>query len=452
VVVGAGSASFGIATLGGLLRTPGLRGLDLRLVDLDEHKARVLERLARRASDELGAAARVSATTDRCEALDEADFVIVAVASDREHQWRLDRELALEHGITHYAENGGPGSFAHTVRSLDLVLPIVRDVEERAPGATVLAFTNPLRRVCAAIRRTTALPVIGLCHGIAHGYAIVAAALHRELGLELDADLRFEWRDDRLATFAALTEAARRRFALTAAGINHFTWALGLRDLATGEDALPRLHAAMRRLPPTFEPLTQALTGTYGLIPVQGDTHIGENVGFVADARSNAWQRYDIQMYDFERAGRRRAEDLAWMEAAADGRESLDRMRTARSERAEDVIDAIVNHRLTTEEALDIPNDGAVENLPEGAIVEVPALVGAEGVNGVRVGRLPEPIAELCHRQLTIDELTVEACLTGDRELVRQVFTLDPMVGDLDLAIRLADAYLARVEGIGRFA
>jgi alpha-galactosidase len=102
----------------------------------------------------------------------------------------------------------------------------------------------------------------------------------------------------------------------------------------------------------------------------------------------------------------------------------------------------MVNDRHGYEEALNVPNRGYIENLPWGAVVEVPCVVDASGVSGVHVGTLPEPIAALCRTQLTIADLNVRAFVTGDRDLVHQLLAIDPMVRDLDTAIALADEYM----------
>jgi alpha-galactosidase len=104
------------------------------------------------------------------------------------------------------------------------------------------------------------------------------------------------------------------------------------------------------------------------------------------------------------------------------------------------------------EEALNVPNRGYIENLPWGAVVEVPCVVDSNGVSGIHVGRLPEPIAALCRTQLTIADLNVRAFLTGDRDLVYQLLAIDPMVRDLDAAVRLADEYIELYRDYFQFA
>jgi alpha-galactosidase len=399
-------------------------------------------RLARRLAEAWDSGASVDATTDRAQALPGADFVVLAVAADREREWRHDHELARARGVWHYAENGGPGGFAHACRSLALILPIVADVERLAPGARLICLSNPLRRVCAAAARLAKAPMVGLCDGPGIGFFVIATALHRELGIELPDDPRFLWRDDRIEAFEHYQEIARARYRFAAAGINHFTWITSLHDRETGEDVLPLLRRRMTELPAAFEPLTQALFRLYGQVPVQGDTHVSEYLPFAA--RSAGWRRYDIQQFDFDWAQARRAQTLNWMAEAASGRAPIDHLLDVHTDGIEGIVDAIANDRPARLQAVNVPNRGFIPNLPDGAIVEVPATVDGDGIAGERVEPLREPIAAWCRTALTIDELVVEAFLERDRDLVRQLFALDPIVGDLDLACELADVYAER--------
>jgi alpha-galactosidase len=449
VVIGAGSADFGVDCLAGIFRTQGLHGSKLALVDIDREKLELAERVATRLNEGTGAGIDVTATTARADALADADFVVLAVAVDREDTWAHDHELALRHGISHYAENGGPGAFAHACRNLGLVLPIVGDVEKLCPEAYVLCLTNPLTRICSALNTATSLRFAGICHGIGIGYWLVATAMHRELGLALPDDPRFLWRDEMIEHFEHSQRIAKARYSIRAAGINHFSWILGIRDLETDEEVLPLVYERLRELPPSFEPLTRRLADVFGLIPLQSDTHVSEYVPYASSPKG--WAEYDIQLYDFVWAKERRRRHEQALRSLAEGFTPVDTILDADSERVEFVIDAIAHDTHGHEEALNVPNRGYIENLPAGAIVEVPCVVDAGGVNGVHVGRLPEPIAALCRTQLTIADLNVRAFLSGDRELVHQLLAIDPMVHDLDTAVRLGDAYIHRYESYFSF-
>ncbi|MCB0147989.1 MAG: hypothetical protein KDE01_10095, partial [Caldilineaceae bacterium] len=100
--------------------------------------------------------------------------------------WRQDWEIPLRHGVRQpYAENSGPGGFAHTCRNVPEMLAIARDMEELCPGAWMLNFTNPLSRLGLAIERYSSIRCVGLCHQFLWAYAIVAAVLAEEYGIDV---------------------------------------------------------------------------------------------------------------------------------------------------------------------------------------------------------------------------------------------------------------------------
>jgi alpha-galactosidase len=101
-----------------------------------------------------------------------------------------------------------------------------------------------------------------------------------------------------------------------------------------------------------------------------------------------------------------------------------------------------VENRNQIELAVNIPNEGHISNLPQGAIVEIPALVNSSGVHGLHIGPLPKGIASLCNTQIAVQDLAVEAAITGDRNKALQALLIDPVVQDLDAAERSLDELL----------
>ncbi len=441
MVVGAGSASFGLSAVGGLLRRRArdLPELTLSLVDTDADGLEVMRRVAERAAPP---GVTVRASVDRREVLEGADFVVISVARDREATWARDRALARSLGIEHYAENGGPGALMHTARSLGLVMPILRDVEALAPAAWVLQLTNPLPRLCRASALATSLRTLGLCHQIRFGYFVAAVALAEEIGVEVPANLRFRWDDTSVALERELSEQAMARVQIRAAGLNHFTWMLSVTERATGRELLPRLRERLRdRVNPEFEPLTRHLSAVTGQVPVSGDTHLSEYLGYTAAAAS--WSRYAIQPYDHAWSERVRRRQWALAGALAAGDAPPSALDALPCEGVEDVVCAVWNDEGAAVESVNVPNRGAIEGLADDTIVEVPATLHSGGAEAARVGPLPEPVAEWCRREAVVVDLSVRAVLEGDRRLALQALLLDPTVPGLDVAERLLDAYLA---------
>ncbi|MFH1531599.1 MAG: hypothetical protein ABIK09_12800 [Pseudomonadota bacterium] len=443
VVVGAGSASFGPAVVQGLLTHRDLDGVVVHLHDVDAGALAVVRGVAERLA--AGTDRRVEAGTVRAAALDGADAVILSVAVDREATWGRDRELGRAHGIEHYAENGGPGALFHTGRNLSLLLPILRDMEARCPGAWLVNYTNPLPRICEAVRTLSRVPCVGVCHQLGFGYSVARVLLSDALGLPRPRDHRFVWTDESLAAQHALEIEGEAVLHLKAAGLNHFTWALEVVERATGRDLYPALREALETVAPGFEPLTRAVAHLFGLFPIPGDCHLCESLPYTHSPARGTWVRYDIQMYDLDRARARRTQLRARLAAVAAGEASVDRLP---SERAEAIVAALLGRSEPwADEALNLPNAGQLEGLEPGTIVETPAVVSPGAITPEPCGALPPGITELCRRQALISRLTVQGFAAGDRSLLREALALDPMVDDPAVPDALLDAFFSEYEG-----
>ncbi|MGQ9630100.1 MAG: family 4 glycosyl hydrolase [bacterium] len=415
VFIGAGSADFGPKILGDIMQAEELNGSTLALVDINAEGLELMAKLARRMNREWGTGLRIESSVDRKRALKEAEFVIVSIARDREKCWRQDWEIPLKYGIRQpLGENGGPGAVAHTCRNAPMIYDICKDMERLCPKAWLLNFTNPVPRMCIVATRYTGIKAVGLCHQIGMGYRILSQVL----------DIRDEELD------------------VKAAGINHFTWMLDIRHKDTGEDLYPLFRKRLKDYDPKFQPLSRDLLKAFGLFPATGDGHLSEYTHWTHDPIKKPWEKYHLHLYDWDRAERRRDEQWKEIERMARGESPIDGLRVGSGERAIHVILGILGNLNSYELAVDIPNRGYIGNLPDGAIVEVPAVVSGLGVNGIGVGNLPEAIASLCRTQITVAELAVKAGITGDRNAALQALLVDPMVNDIETAEKILDEFL----------
>ncbi len=443
VVIGAGSASFGLSTLGALLQKTELRGSELRLIDINEKGLETIIRLAEKTNREWDAGFTIRSDTSRKELLKEADYVITALAVDREKTWSMDRMLGLKYGINHYAENGGPGGFMHTARNAAQFMPILEDIRTLAPGALLLNFTNPVPRISRLAHHYYGIDTVGICHQITFGYMQAGILLSDYLDIEVPDKYTFTWEDEfaNNRTYSIGNQAARK-VRIKAAGINHFTWMLSLTDRNTGEDLYPLFRERLKTYHPAFEPFSRDLYRVFGLYPLTGDNHIIEYLPYTHNVYRKTWERYNIQMYPFKLASQLR--DRMWEEirAMVAGKKPVDQLRRIPSEHAEEIIAGIVADKGISEDAVNIPNRGYIPNLPDNSIVEVPGFIDAKGIHGEKTGELPEPVAELCRREIQLAELTVEAAYHGDRERALQVLALDPMMDDLAVARKMLKEFL----------
>ena len=444
VIVGAGSATFGPNTIASLIGSRRLQGSRLGLVDLDRGSLKRVCRVAERMNESWNAGWTIEASTERRDLLCGTDFVVVAIeVPPREKLWRLDWEIPLRHGLRQpYGENGGPGGMMHTFRQIPPLLEIVRDMEELCPAAWLINFSNPLPRLTRAIVKYSEIKTVGKCHQIEVGYAILAVLLRDHYHLSVPESITLHSDPANVDVIRRLAAQGREQFAVKAAGLNHFTWMVDVRDRHSGADLYPLLRETVAEAPAGFEPLSLDLFRAFGLCPVPGDTHLAEYLPWTHDPVSEPWERYALKLYDWEGYEMDRRHGHQRLARMAKGQLSVDNLRDEPSEGALELVEAITLNLNSYEEAVNIPNSGAIPNLPAEAIVEVPGLLSGAGVHGVRLDPLPAPIAELCRREAALVELVVDAAVVGDRELALQALLLDPMIDDIDRARAILADYL----------
>jgi alpha-galactosidase/6-phospho-beta-glucosidase family protein len=421
VAIGIGSLVFGVELLRDVFQTPELRGAELWLVDTSAEALRRNVGLATRLNEETGWDVAVRSTTERGEALPGADFVVTAIAVDRNTTWETDHRLALKHGFPSVlSENGGPGGLSHTLRSIPPMVEVAKDVERLAPAALLLNYTNPESRVCLAIHRYTGVRSIGLCHGVAETIEMIAALL--ELPQE-DVDLR-------------------------AAGANHFTWTTSLTERSSGRDLLPLLREKLPEADQSKWGFCAWLFDRFGIFPTTGDNHVGEYIGYAAEF-------IGTKGYDFRGYARNRELGQANVDAWAAGRKPVASLLRQRSREARlghsvtEIMATMMTGATVRRPSFIIPNDGYIENIERDAVVEVPGLIEGGDFSALKVGRLPGPLAAMVQNEIEIQKLAVEAAVTGSRSLALQALLIDPCVTSahaaeafLDDVLREQRAYL----------
>jgi len=405
VFIGAGSMSFGLSMFRDLFSTQDLSGSTLTLVDLNEETLERMYQLALKMNEESGAGLIIAKTTDRLEALPGAGFVVNSIAIDRNRLWKLDFEVPRKYGVRHtLGENGGPGGVFFTLRTIPLIMDIVRDMERLCPEAYFINFTNPESRLVLALGMYSKIRSIGLCHGIFMGQNDIAKIM------ELPAE--------KVDVFGA--------------GMNHFQWLFQIRDRDTGEDLYPLLRDKEVAYDPKFMPLTRKMFHAFGYWPTCSDDHMGEYLAY-------GWEGGE-EGYNFELDENYRLQLQTQIDAVLSGDESIPEFWFQPSgERGVAVITAILHNKKTQIEAGVVHNRGAIHNLPYDCAVEVPVILDGSGVHPVSVGNLPEPIAALLTTQAGVQKLSVQAAIHGSRELALQALLVDPVVNSITAAEKLLD-------------
>lgn len=419
VLIGAGSVQFGFGTLGDIFQSKTLEGSHIVLHDINPNTLQKVAEIGQQFIDEHNLPFTLSATTSRTEALQAADFCIISIeVGDRFELWEQDWHIPQQYGIRQvYGENGGPGGLFHSLRIIPPILEICGDIMQICPEATVFNFSNPMSRICTTVQRKyPALKLIGLCHEIFS----LRRYLPEILGVPYE-DLK-----------------------IRAGGLNHFSILLEATYRDTGADAYPDIRV---RAPLLFEnhpslgniakyyketgrwpeskeelqsiPITEAwperglfkiILEQFGYLPITTDSHFGEYVHWAYEVVEH---KGILDFYRFYKG---------WL-SQAEARIEL-RLR----ERIVPIIEGILNDTGYEEEAVNIPNNGLIADLPDWLVVEVPATVDKNGVHGVPLGNYPKAFAGLLHNQVAVHDMTAEAVLTGSKAAVIQALLVDPIV------------------------
>jgi len=444
-VIGAGSASFGENTLSAIVRSKKLRGSTLALVDRNADTLDIVNRLANRLNREWDAQFTITSHTNHQDALSGSKFVVNAIeVGARENLWQQDFEIPIKYGVRQpYAENGGPGGFAHAARNIGPIMQIARDMEQACPDAWFINFTNPMIRICDAVNRHSNIKAVGLCHQIYAGYTMVGVALAKDLGIEVPEGLTgLHAAVDQHPFQHRVREQIVPLVDIRAAGLNHFSWILSIHDRRTGEDLYPLFRKRFFELDPKFEPLTRDVFSAFGLFPVPGDTHLCEYLPWLSDSQTRPWDKYNIRLYDWDLFAAVREFELARMNDMANDEATIEGLLDTDSEGALEMIENQVCATTHYHLAANLPNTGQISNLPHGCTIETPIVVDSAGIHPVHVGALPDPIAELCRREIATAQLGVDAAVEGNREKALQCLLLDPVITDIETGRRILDDYL----------
>ena len=165
--IGAGSLGFTRKLARDILTFPLLRDATLSLMDIDAERLEFAHKSVQRIVDLSDAPARVEATMDRAEALQDADVVLVTVLANGVDVWRHDIEIPKKYGVdTNIGDTRGPSGIFRALRTIPLMVDIARDMERYCPDATMLNYTNPMAMLCRAMQRETSIQLTGLCHSV----------------------------------------------------------------------------------------------------------------------------------------------------------------------------------------------------------------------------------------------------------------------------------------------
>jgi alpha-galactosidase len=404
--IGAGSFEFTSELARDILTFPRLEDATLALMDIDAERLEFAQRAVARLVEAGKRPAKVSATLERAEALEGADVVLTTILSGSTEVWRYDIEIPKQFGVDlNVGDTRGPAGVFRFLRTLPPMLEILEDMERYCPDAVMLNYTNPMAMLCGALQRSSRIPVTGLCHSV-----------------QGTAEMLASW-----------IGAPMSEITYTCAGINH--QAFYLEYNWNGKDAYPLIRQAVTRRPEIYneEIVRNEMFLHLDYYPTESSGHNSEyNPWFRKRpdliekycTHGTGWNpgEYAYILKEYQRREHTWKNEIKTM---------LDQpLEPADLERGKEYAAYIIN-ALQGGQAFgfngNVPNTQLITNLPAGACVEVPVYVDTGGFHAIHVGDLPPQLATLVHTSVMIEEMAIQAALTGDPRLVLHTIMHDPL-------------------------
>lgn len=419
VVIGGGSSYTPEIMEGLISHRADLSLREVWLVDIPagREKLEIVGGLARRMVERAGNPFQVNLTLDRREALPGASFVVTQIRVGGIPARIKDERIPLRHGVIGQ-ETTGPGGFAKALRTIPAMLAICRDIEELAPGAWLVNFTNPSGIVTEAASRHTKTSIVGLCN--------------LPIGTERWLQRDFQAKPDEIF--------------IEFAGCNHLVWVT--RVLVRGADVTDDLIARLGKNGDWSAELLESLHA----IPCGYHHyyyHKDEALARLqkADAEGKPTRGEAVLGIEKELFDQYRDPELKQKPAALSKRGG-----GGYSDAALRLISSIHNDRRDIQ-CVDTTNRGALADLAPESVVEVNCVIGAQGPVPLTVGRLRPQLRGLLQQVKAYEELTVEAAVTGDRGAALQALVANPLVPSVRVAkALLADLLEAHAEYLPQFA
>ncbi|MGF1911855.1 6-phospho-beta-glucosidase [Vibrio kasasachensis] len=408
-IIGGGSSYTPELIEGVIKRRDFLPVSEVHLVDIDagKEKLEIIHALATRMVKKVGADIKIIASTDRREAIKGADFVMTQFRVGGLKARASDERIPLKYDVIGQ-ETTGPGGFAKALRTIPVILDICRDIEELAPNAWMLNFTNPAGLVSEAVNKHTKVKSIGLCN--------------------VPVSMRM--------MVAEMMDCQPEELQLEFAGLNHLVWVhkAWLHGEDITETVLERVgdgaNFSMKNI--FEEPWDPSFLKALGAIPCPYHRYFYQTDAMLQEEKESAAEKGT------------RAEQVMLTEQSlfklyqdenldVKPKELEERGGAYYSDASLNLVDAIYNNRNGIH-VVNVPNNGAINTLPDDAVIECSAVVGNWGAKPVSVGQLSPNVLGLLHQVKAYEQLSIEAAVFGDYDKALMALANNPLVPDIKRA------------------
>lgn len=416
-IIGGGSSYTPELVEGVLKRIDTLPVTQMHFVDVEQgaEKLEIIANLARRMIAKVGADIEVVANFDRRAAIKDADFVMTQFRVGGLAARASDEKIPLKYGVIGQ-ETTGPGGFAKALRTIPVILEICREIEELSPNAWMLNFTNPAGLVTEAVNKYSKVKSIGLCNVPVSMQMMIAEMMECK-----PTDLQLEF-----------------------AGLNHLVWVhkAWLRGEDITQTVLTKVgdgaNFSMKNIweepwDPEFLEALEAIPCPYHRYFYQTDAMLAEEIESAQSKGTRAEQVMQTEAELFE---------LYKQESLDHKPEQLEERGGAYySDASLNLVDAIYNNRNSLN-VVNVPNNGAINGLPDDAVIECTAVVGSWGAKPLAVGELSANVSGLLSQVKAYEQLAIEAAVKGSYSDALMALVNNPLVPDIGRAKSILDDIL----------
>ena len=405
--IGSGSITFTRELVRDILTFERFHDVEFSLMDIHEERLESSRQCVQKIIDATGHPATVTTTTNRRDALRNADGILITILEGGVDVWRHDIEIPKKYGVDiNIGDTRGPSGIFRFLRTFPVMLEIAQDIRELAPSAIILNYTNPMAMLCRGVQSEFPdLQFTGLCHSV-----------------QGSAEMLAEW------IGAPIDEVS-----YLCAGLNHQAWYL--KYLWNGEDIYPQLRKLIMENREYYdkEPVRNEMF-------LHLDYYVTESSGH--NSEYNAWFRkrpdliekycthgtnwnpgayaYILNTFlDREHTWKNELND--WLSS-----DQLDLNRGR--EYSSSIFNAVFGDQTPYRFNGNVRNTGLIGNLPEGCCVEVPAIASADGIEAEKTTPdLPAHLAIINNVSARAEEMVVEASLAGDERAIFHAICMDPL-------------------------
>lgn len=406
--IGAGSLDFTRGLVRDILTFDEFKDCEIALMDINETRLKYAYDGVMRIVEAGHYPAIVKATTDRKEALEGADGVLITILQGGVDVWRHDIEIPKKYGVDIcVGDTRGPSGIFRFLRTAPVLLSILKDVEEVCPNAVVLNYTNPMAMLVSYLQAQTNVNVTGLCHSVQGTAAMLAEWIHAD---EKDIDY-------------------------VCAGINHQAFYLEYKW--NGKDAYPLIREALKREEIAAEEMVRnEMFAQLGYYPTESSGHNSEYNPWFRKRKDliekycthgTGWNpgayAYILDEY-LDREDTWEQEYKDWVEKG-----EIDLARG--EEYASHIFNAIFGDHTPYFFNGNLRNKGYIRNVMENACVEVPVVATKHGIHSTQQITLPDHLALMVDHSARIEELAVQGAIQGDPNMIFEAILFDPLTSSV---------------------